>query len=88
MAGEYRSETQEGEVLSTSSDVQRADLREVAISGDTAGERMERCLAQLGNPHCIRVGDTPVRLTFQENGVTLEQRLRAYLMGLKRRGAP
>lgn len=34
-------------------------------------------------PYCFRVGDTPVRVSFQPDGEPLERKLKAYFLGLK-----
>lgn len=59
------------------------DILEVELYGENAGQRLEDCMAKLGNPYCFKVGETPVRVSFQADGETLEKKLRSYFMGLK-----
>ena len=40
------------------------DILKVEISGETAHQRLESFLSQVGNPYCFRVGKTPVRISF------------------------
>lgn len=60
------------------------DILETEISGGTAGQRLERYISQAGNPYCFRVGDTPVKISFNPDGEDLEQKLKSYFIGLKR----
>ena len=59
------------------------DILEVQIGGETAGQRLESCLEQLGNPYCFRVDETPVKISFQLSGEPLEKKLRSYFLSLK-----
>lgn len=59
------------------------DILEVEISGETAGRRLESYMAQVGNPYCFRVGNTPVRISFKPRGETLDKKLKSYFLGLK-----
>lgn len=61
------------------------DILEVKISGGTARQRLESCMAQVGNPYCFRVGDTPVRISFRSRGETLDEKIKSYFLGLKNR---
>ena len=61
------------------------DILEIKISGGTAGQRLESCIAQTGNPYCFRVGNTPVRISFKPRGETLDRKLKSYFLGLKTR---
>lgn len=60
-----------------------ADLLTVTIEGDTPVQRMENYLVQVGNPYCVRVGQTPVRLLFHNEERTLSEKLRSYFLSLK-----
>lgn len=44
--------------------------------------------AEGGDPRCFQVGDTKVRVSFRPCGETLEEKVRAYFLGLKTGGAP
>lgn len=44
--------------------------------------------AEGGDPRCFRVGDTTMRVSFRPCGETLEEKVRAYFLGLKTGGAP
>jgi hypothetical protein len=70
------------ELAGTSPDLLK-DISEVGISGETASQRLETFLSQVGNPYCFRVGKTPVRISFCEEEKPLEEKLRSYFMGLK-----
>lgn len=59
------------------------DILTVEISGETAYQRLESYLSQVGNPYCFRVGNTPVRISFISCEETLEQKIRSYFLGLK-----
>lgn len=60
-----------------------SDILNVEIRGETAVQRLESCPAQTDSPYCFRVGDTPVRISFQTCGETLEQKIKSYFLGLK-----
>lgn len=60
------------------------DVLEVEISGETACQRLESYVSQVGNPYCFRVGKTPVRISFKDCEKTLDQKIRSYFLGLKR----
>lgn len=62
---------------------QLSGLLNVEIRGETAVQRLESYLAQAGSPYCFRVGDTPVRISFQSCEETLEQKIKSYFLGLK-----
>ena len=59
------------------------DLSGVTPGGDTPMQKLESLSAQLKNLYCFRVGNTPVKLSFQENGPTLEESVTRYFTGLK-----
>ena len=59
------------------------DILDVNISGDTASQRLESYLAQVGNPYCFRVGNTPVRISFKSCNETLDKKIKSYFLGLK-----
>ncbi len=59
------------------------DILDVNISGDTASQRLESYLAQVGNPYCFRVGKTPVRISFKSCNETLDKKIKSYFLGLK-----
>lgn len=45
-------------------------------------ERIKQYINQIKNPYCYIDGDVVVKVSFQEEGVTLEQRLEAYIRNL------
>ena len=60
------------------------DIRNIHIDGSApAAEKMQSCLAQIGNPYCFLCGDTPVRIRFVAEDRTLKQALYNYFAGLK-----
>lgn len=59
------------------------DLLDVTITGQTPNERFESYLSQIGNPYRFRVGKTPVRICFQNEGDTLLKKLKAHFLLLK-----
>ncbi len=59
------------------------DILNVNISGDTASQRLESYLAQVKNPYCFRVGNTPVRISFKSCNETLDKKIKSYFLGLK-----
>lgn len=60
-----------------------AELQSVRITGESAAERLESLLEQVGNPYRCRVGDTVVRFSFSPDGEPMEERLKRYLLSLK-----
>ena len=67
----------------TTASGESVDLSAVAIEGTTAGERLESFLGQVRNPYDYRVGKTKVHISFAPDGAPLEDKLKAYFMGLK-----
>ena len=63
-----------------------ADLLDIEITGDTAQERLENYLAQVGDPYRFRVGKTAVRVLFREGEKPLEEKLQSYFISLKNDG--
>ena len=59
------------------------DILTVEVSGETASQRLESYLDQVGNPYCFRVGNTPVRISFKSCEETLDKKIKTYFMGLK-----
>lgn len=59
------------------------DILEVEVKGETAGQRLESYLSQVGNPYCFRVGKTPVRISFKACGETLDKKIKSYFLSLK-----
>lgn len=59
------------------------DLSSITIGGDTPIQKLESLSAQLKNLYCFRVGNTPVKISFKENGPTLEESVTRYFIGLK-----
>jgi hypothetical protein len=58
-----------------------ADIRDVEIDQTLSKEeRQKSYLRQIKNPHLYRCGDTIVRVSFTSTGVTLEDRLKQYLL--------
>ena len=58
-----------------------ADIREVEIDPELPKEeRQKSYLRQIKNPHLYRCGDMIVRVSFTNTGVTLEDRLKQYLL--------
>ena len=52
------------------------DIRDVKINPDKLKEeRIAEFVKQIKNPYCYKVGKTIVKLSFAENGVTLEDKL-------------
>lgn len=59
------------------------DILTVEVSGETASQRLESYLDQVGNPYCFRVGNTPVRISFKSCEETLDNKIKSYFIGLK-----
>ena len=58
-----------------------ADIRDVVI--DTSlpkQERIKSYIEQIKNPYCYRCGDMIVKVSFANTGVTLEERMKQYLL--------
>ncbi len=60
-----------------------ADLLDVKITGDTPAQRLESYLAQTQNPYHVRVGQTPVRVSFQSEASPLSEKLKSHFLSLK-----
>ncbi|MDR1320991.1 MAG: hypothetical protein LBK56_06150 [Gracilibacteraceae bacterium] len=62
-----------------------ADIQEVVIDMSLPlEERRKSYLRQIKNPRLYRCGDTVVRVSFADNGSTLKDRLKQYLLqGIK-----
>lgn len=58
------------------------DISDVAVVG-TAAERLESFLSQISNPYCYKVGKTTVHISFAPGAAPLEDKLKAYFIGLK-----
>lgn len=59
------------------------DILEIEVKGETASQRLENFMAQVGNPYCFRVGNTPVRISFKSCRETLDMKIKSYFIGLK-----
>ena len=59
------------------------DILEVEVKGETASQRLESYLTQVGNPYCFRVGKTPVKISFKSCEETLDKKIKSYFLGLK-----
>jgi hypothetical protein len=58
-----------------------ADIRNVKIDPSLPkAERQKSYLRQIKNPYLYRCGDMVVRVSFSNNGATLEDRLKQYLL--------
>jgi len=58
-----------------------ADIRDVEIDPSLSKEeRQKSYLRQIKNPYLYRCGDMIVRVSFSESGITLEDRLKQYLL--------
>lgn len=59
------------------------DIRDVKIRADLPKEeRILDFIRQIKNPYCFKCGDLIIKSTFEENGATLEDRLRNYFSSL------
>ena len=59
------------------------DIMQIEIKGTTIGQKLENYLSQVENPYYFRVGKTPVRISFNNTEKPLEEKLKAYFLGLK-----
>lgn len=62
---------------------QLSDILDIEICGETAVQRLESYLDQVGNPYCFRVGNTPVRISFKSGTEALDKKIKSYFLGLK-----
>lgn len=59
------------------------DLRDVKIQPEIPKEeRIKEFIRQIKNPYCYRVGKVVVKVSYSNNGATLEDRLQSLLMRL------
>ena len=57
------------------------DLNDIVIDTDKSkNERIISFIEQIKNPYCFKVGKTIVKVCFDDNGVTLEDRLENLLI--------
>ena len=61
------------------------DISEVCIQGENALERLESLLRQVKNPYYFKVGKTPVRITFTQSAVPLEEKIKAHFISLRQK---
>ena len=59
------------------------DISDVTIMGKTAAERLESLLSQMPNPYYYKVEKTAVHISFAPDAAPLEDKLKAYFIGLK-----
>jgi hypothetical protein len=63
------------------------DINTVKINQDLpAVERAKDYIRQIKDPYNFKCGDITVHLKFDENGATLESRLKSYLTSIKSKG--
>ena len=56
------------------------DIRDVKISPEQdKDERIREFVRQVGNPYCYRVGKIAVKVSFADDGATLDDRLESLL---------
>ncbi|MFV0520707.1 MAG: DUF6870 family protein [Lachnospirales bacterium] len=56
------------------------DIQDIEINEALAkNERMKEFLEQVKNPYCYKVDDVVVSVSFSNNGVTFEERLKQFL---------
>ncbi|MDR2514292.1 MAG: hypothetical protein LBD02_03675 [Christensenellaceae bacterium] len=48
-------------------------------------DRMKQYMADIRNPYCFRVGQTPVKISFSPDGKTLDNAVKDYLISMKKR---
>lgn len=55
---------------------QLTDISQISVDvGQPVYRRIDRFIAQAGNPYAFRVGDVPVRLSFAPNAPSLSHRI-------------
>jgi hypothetical protein len=60
------------------------DIKTVAIDAEQdVCIRMQDYLRQIKNPYCFLVGNTPVKIAFQESGKPLDDAILHYFLSLK-----
>lgn len=60
------------------------DIQDVIIQGETTQERLHSYLAQVKNPYCFRVGNTPVKISFSPTEIELSDKLEKFFISLKK----
>jgi hypothetical protein len=66
---------------------ERVDIKDVKIvQNASAAERAEQYLNQIHNPYHFRCGDLAVNAEFTEEGKTLRNCIKSYLIGQKEKG--
>lgn len=59
------------------------DISSVTITGQTPAQRLDSLLTQVNNPYIFRVGQTPVRISFRDDGPDLSSSLSRHFKNLK-----
>lgn len=60
------------------------DIRSIDINTDMPiTERMKKYLRDVKNPYCFLVGGTPVQISFNEHGKTLDETFKKHLISQK-----
>ena len=62
---------------------EHCDIRDVVIDpSEPLSERIQSYLHQIGNPYCYRCGKYVVKVSYTENGGSINERLESYLQSL------
>lgn len=69
--------------INTTAPGKPVDISDVTIAGATAAERLKSFLDQVSNPYCYKVGKMTVHISFAPGAAPLEDKLKAYFIGLK-----
>ena len=70
--------------IDTTNKTELIDLNNVKVDGAApVAERLEQYLSQLKNPYAFRVGEIAVKITFSEDGKSINDAITNYLSGLK-----
>ena len=71
--------------ITTLSQETLVDISTISIQGGTPQQRLASYMEQVKNPYCFRVGKIPVKISFTDNGPTLEDTLSRFFVRLKER---
>ena len=60
------------------------DISKITIRGDSPQQRLASYMEQVKNPYCFKVGNIPVKISFSDDGPTLEDTLTRFFKSIKK----
>ena len=60
------------------------DISKITVRGDSPQQRLASYMEQVKNPYCFKVGNIPVKISFSDDGPTLEDTLTRFFKSIKK----